>query len=576
MPRPARLLAAPIPAVGRARLTAGSLASLVAADVVRRAAAEDGPEPSVGVYVEVGSLLAQHAVERLLVREGHDRASLGPVAFAERVAQLASETHDDVDDLAALLDLRLAWPASSVDPAAVEMTARTAFVRLYDEGLLEEFERVAPVCARCSTVVTLPDLEVASHDAELVTVRMPTDRGGPLEVALFSLELLPGVVAIGVPPGHELDGAKATVPVTGAVVPVLADPTIAAPSVLVPAHDPVAWGLARIRGMFPEPVLDAAGVVRAAGPLQGLGRFAARAAARDRLAATASIVRVEPAEEPAPRCRECGTAVVFVLGRHWVLSARALGRAAADVVREGEVAFTPATARDDFLGMAGEMGEWIVSSDIWGGSTVPAAVCDDCGSVAVEVRPSTTCRRCFGSLRPDARSLDGRFVSACWLLAAAGWPAHEDGPFDTADATAVIAPPGGMRTWVVPAAALGLRLAGRVPFAKVAIHDLPGGAAGPVPPLETGDRRAARLWLAGGADDLEHAAQLLAGLAKPLPGQPGSAQASPEEVASAMASAASDLHVAQAAVALRSVLAGGVPSSAAARLRRVAALITGG
>lgn len=574
MPAPARLLVAPLPAVGRARLPASSLAALVAADVVRRAAGQDAPEPSVGAYVEAGTLVAQHVVERLLAREGHDRASLGPESFGQRVATLAAETHDAVDALAAGLDLRLAWPASAVDPAAVEVAARTAFVRLYDEGMLEEVERVAPVCARCATVVTLPDLEPASHEAELVTVRVPTDRGVPLEVALFGLELLPGVVAVGVPAGHDLDGAKATIPMTGAVVPVVADPGIAAPSVLVPAHDPVAWGMARIRGMFPEPVLDAAGVVRAEGALQGLGRFAARAAARDRLAATASIVRVEPADEPAPRCRECGTAVVFVHGRHWVLSMRPLARAAADVIREGEVAFTPATARDEVLSLAAEAAEWIVSSDVWGASPVPAVLCDDCGAVAVEVRPAWSCRRCFGSVVPDGRALDGRFVSACWLLAAAGWPGHEDGPFDTAAVTAVITPPGGLRTWVVPAAALGLRLGGRIPFARVAVHDV--GLTGPAPDISGSDRRAARLWLAGGADDVAQARELLSALRAPVTGRAADAAATPGDVSKAMGEAAADLAVAQAATTLRSVLQAGVPSSAVARIRRAAALITGG
>lgn len=574
MPALTRLLTAPIPAVGRTRLPASSVAALVAADIVRRAVGDARPEPSVGTYIETGTLVAQHAVERLLAREGHDRASLGPDAFGQRVAQLAAETHDAVDSLAAALDLRLAWPASAVDPAAVETAARTAFVRLFDEGLLEEVTRVAPVCARCSTVVTLADLEPATHETELVTVRMPTDRGGPIEVALFSIELLPGVVAIGVPAGHAMDGAKATVPITGASVPIVADASISAPSVLVPAHDPVAWGLASIRGFFPEPVLDAAGVVRAEGPLQGLGRFAARAAARDRLAATASVVRVEAAEEPAPRCRECGTAVVFVHGRHWILNMRGLARAAADVIREGAVSFVPPTARDEVLGIGGEAAEWIVSSDVWGGCPVPAVICDDCGSVAVEVRPGGSCRRCFGVISPDRRSLDGRFVSACWLLAAAGWPGHEDGPFDTADTTAVLTPSGGLRSWVVPAAALGLRLAGRIPFARVAVHDVASTDA--LPEISVDRRRALRLWLAGGADDPEEADAMLDALRRPGPPSAAEARVDVDALASTLSDAASDLNVAQAAASLRSVLQAGVPSSAAARVRRAAALITGG
>lgn len=571
MSAPVRLLASPVPPVGRGRLPSAAIAVLVAADVLRRAAGA-GPAPSVGAFVEGGSLVAQHATERLLVKEGHDRVSLGHDAFGDRVRQLEAETRAEVNDVASVLDLPLSWPAATVDLVAVPAAARTAFVRLYDDGLIQEVERVAPVCARCVTVLTEADVEEATHEAERVTIRLVTDRGVALEVATFALEFLPGVVAVGVPAGHELQGTKATVPLTGAVVPVIGDPEVDEPVMLVPAHDPVAWAMASVRGIFAEPVLDAEGVVRAPGPLLGLGRFAGRVAARERLARSASIVRVEPGDEPAPRCCECGTAVVRVLGRHWVLDGRALSRAAADAVREGALTFTPATARDDFVAIAGAAGEWIVSSDTWGGVDVPAAVCDDCGSVAVEVRASSTCRRCFGNLVPDGRVLDARFVSACWLLAAAGWPQWDDGPWQTAAETAVVVAPAAIPTWVVPAAAVALRLAGAVPFSRVVVHDVAGPET--LPELHEDDRRAARLWLAGGADDLDHARALLDGLARP--GAAAGSAPEPMEVGDSIAAALEELSVASAANSLRSALAPGVPSSAAARLRRVAAIITGG
>lgn len=577
MAPPARLLVAPVPAVGRARLPAAAIAPLVAADAVRRARAEGRPTPTVGVYVEGGSLLAQHSAERVLAREGHDRASLGLPAFTARLREVESETKAAVDEVASLLDVALSWPATAFDPGSVGLAARTAFVRLFEEGLIEEGERVAPVCARCATVVTVADLEPAFHDTDRVTLRVVTDRGVSVEVDVFALEFLPGVVAVAVPAGHPLDGAKATVPLAGTVVPVFSDPSVAQPSLVIPAHDTRGWRLARVRGLLPEPVLDVAGVVRAPGPLYGLGRFAARAAARDRLAGAAAIVRVEPGEEPAPRCRECGTAVVFALGRHWVLAARPLTRAAADAVREGAVSFTPATARDDFLTVAGAGAEWIVSADTWGGVAVPAAVCEDCGSTAVEVGTSPSCRRCFGSLRADPRCLDARFVSACWLLAAAGWPHAEDGPWRTAADTAVIVPADTMRTFVVPAAALALRLSGAIAFSRVSVHD--AGGAGTVADLRPGDRQPARLWLAGGAEDVDEARDLLDALDRVAAAGPEPADdhgPGPTDVAAAVAEALDELAVTAAAHAVRAALAAGPPSAAAARLRRVAAPITGG
>lgn len=570
MPIPARLLVSPFPATEPGRVPASHAAALVAADVLRRAAGE-GPTPTVGMCMEPGSLVGQHSTERMLTREGHDRSSLGRDDFVARTRAMEDDTRAALRALTAVLDVPAVWPASTAAGGVTSLAARTAFVRLYEDGLLEDAERVVPACARCATVVGDTDVSVAGHEADLVTLRVPTDRGLAVEVATFALEFLPGVVAVGVPDGHPLAGARAVVPLTGLSVPIIGDEGVLEVSFLVPAHDAEAWAVARGHGLLPIPVLDAAGVVRAEGQLFGLGRFAARAAARDRLSATGSVVKVERAEESAPRCRDCGSALVPVIGRHWVLAERRLRRAAADAVREGAIRFTPATVRDEFVAAAGEPGDWVLSRDLWAGTPVPAAHCLDCASVTVSVESPPSCPQCFGALESDRRTLDSRFMAAVWLLAATGWPHYEDGPWQTAHDTALVAIPDHVASWVVPAAALGRHLTGVIPFSHVTVHE---GPPETLPELGDGDRQAARLWLAGAAPDLAAAHGLIEGLSRPDVSGGGAVDV--EGLTASMLDALDDLSVQGAALSLASVLARGVPAAAAARLRRVAAVITGG
>ncbi|MGI8792894.1 MAG: class I tRNA ligase family protein [Acidimicrobiales bacterium] len=544
------------------------MAAIVAADVLRRAVGP-GPAPSVGVSVEAGSLASQHTTERLLARQGHDRASAGRHGFAERVKQVENDTRSALADLAGLLGVPVVWPAATTETGSAAIAARTAFVRLFEEGLIEEAERVVAVCTRCATPISGLDIEPAAHEADLVTLRVTSDRG-PIEVETFSLEFLPGVVAIAVVPGDPRSGGHASVPFTEGSVPVVAVEGVTVPMFLAAAHDPEAWLIARERGIIPVPVLDEAGVVRAEGPLAGLGRYAARTAARERLAATGAIVRVQSAEELAPRCRECGTAVVPVLGRQWVLAERTLRRAAADAIREGDIRFAPGTLRDEFMVAASEGGEWILSGDLWAGVRVPAAACLDCGAVTVELDTGGSCGRCFGALEPDRRSLDSHFVAAIWLLAATGWPQREDGPWHTAVDTALVVTPTALASWVVPAAALALRLCGVIPFAQVIAHE----ARGPdlVAPFEPTEVRAARMWLSGGATDIDDARTLLDALDHPDPGAP---ELDYDALAASMAAAIADRTVAGAAEQVATALSRGVPPPVAARMRRLTAQITG-
>jgi valyl-tRNA synthetase len=346
--------------------------------------------------------------------------------------------------------------------------ARVAFVRLYDGGLLERAERVVDVCSRCRTVVEPTDASALPTDVVRYTLRVADEAatGPTVDVGLVELELLPGVVAVAVPVGHDAVNAIVRVPL-GKDVPVIAEDDVEEPWFVVPAHDAVALDFARRHNLVPVPVLDRDGAVIAEGAVCGLARFAARAAATEIVAAEGAIVAEAEVSVDLMRCGRCATPLVPVLGWHWFLRTADLEVAAADAIREGAVTLDDVEARDRFVDRAERADSWCLSHQVWAGDAVPAARCTDCGQVAVTAEPSSSCGKCMGELVSTDDVLDARFVAALWPLAHAGWPNDERAAADAAPSTVVFAGADDVTGFALPVAALGLRLAGAVPYGEL-------------------------------------------------------------------------------------------------------------
>lgn len=570
MPDARSILTAPLP-VARG-LGFRQLATVVAADALVRRAWAVGRAAELIVPTLTGDLGGQYAFDVQLAREGHDRSSLRGEELATRRATFEEERRLAAAELFARLSVTADLGSATTAAPVAARAAKTAFVRLFDEGAIEEVEHVVATCPRCRTVVDAVDTELAEVEGERLVLRLLASNGEDVDVVVDQPELLPGVVAVAVPEGWPTAGSSVVVPLADREVPVVVDPFRDVPAVVVPAHDGGDHALALANGLVAVTVLDGDGTVVAEGPLSGLGRYAARAAARGLLDAEGVVVAAASTPEEVWRCGCCGTALVPQLGRHWFLRAADLEVAAADAVRNGLIAFSPPDARDVFLGTAGVRRDWCLSTSVVSGVPVPASVCLDCGKVTVTVEPQSSCGKCMGQLGPQPLSLDARFVAAVWALTIGGWPGGPLG-LDPA-ATLVVVSSADLAGWVLPALALALRLVGTPPFGSVVVHPWPEVEA-PDEALFADaelDRRVLRLALVAGTTELAAAAAAVEALDLP------SADLDPAEAAAAAADGVAALDAAspaQAAGLLTSSLAAGVPTAAADRLRALALPILG-
>lgn len=572
MPDSRCIVTAPL-AVSRA-MTVNRMAMVVAADALVRRAWALGRAADLLVPTLVGDLATQHGFDRELAREGHDLSSLDATALAGRLTAFHEDRRLATAELLARLSVTADLGALDTVADGVAKAARVAFVKLFEEGVVEETERVVSTCPRCRTVLNTVDVERGELATEMLTLRLSVSDGTDLDIAVGDPELLPGAVAILVAEGSPAAGCTVRLPIADREVAVIAGGGVEGPSIVVPMHDAGSQAFASAIGLLALPVLDADGIVRVEGPLNGLGRYAARAEAKSILEADGVIVSVEEADEPVWRCCCCGTVLVPQLGRHWFLRAGDLELAAADAVRDGLVVFSPPDARDAFLACAGARSDWCLSTTVAGGVELPASVCSDCGKTTVEVDSSSSCGRCMGVLVPVPLHLDARFVAAIWAVTLSGWPGRSDTATPPEETTAVVGEDD-LAAWVLPAMALGLRLAGVSPFTTTIVHPWPPVVATDEYEFQNSetDTRVLRMALVAGTDDLDVARAAVAALDCPV-----ASDVDPAEVAEVVAdgvSALDDGAPAQAAGRLASALRAGVPIEAAERLRALALPIVG-
>jgi valyl-tRNA synthetase len=436
--------------------------------------------------VDHAGIAAQVVVEQQLAEEGLDRHKLGRDEFLERMMQWAKECRQTIAKQHQRLGVSCDWGRErfTLDEGP-SRAVRTAFVRLYEKGLVYRGERIINWCPRCVTAIS--DLEVNHKEinGHLYYVQYPLAESNRefITVATTRPETILGDTAVAVNPDDKrfkaAIGKKVVLPAVHRVIPIIADeavdPGFGTGAVkITPAHDPVDFEVAGRQGLPLVNILNLDATMNEnAGPYAGLDRYACRESILADLKKDGLLVKVDPYVHSVGHCDRCQTIVEPIASKQWFVKMPPLAKPAIDAVTSGRITIIPERFTKVYLNWLENIRDWCISRQLWWGHQIPVWYCRHCDELTVAIEDAKSCRHCGSvNIEQDPDVLDTWFSSALWPHSTMGWP-------DNTEDLRYFYPTTVMETgydilffWVARMIMMGLEDTGDIPFHTVYLHGL--------------------------------------------------------------------------------------------------------
>jgi valyl-tRNA synthetase len=430
-------------------------------------------------------IATQVVVEQQLAKQGQTKDEMGREKFTKLTWEWADKSREDIRHQHQLLGASCDWSRErfTLDEGPSK-AVRTAFVRLYNKGLIYRGERMINWCPRCQTA--LSDLEVEHKDivGHLYYIRYPlAETEGFVTVATTRPETFLGDTAVAVNPEDEryknFIGRSVTLPIIDKEISVIADDAVdtsfgTGALKITPAHDPTDFEVAQrhnlplVNIMNPDATMN-----ENAGPYQGLERFACRDKVLADLKDKKLLEKIEPYFHSVGHCGRCQTMIEPKVSLQWFVQTQPLAKAAIEAVEDGRITIIPERFAKIYFDWMENIKDWCISRQLWWGHRIPVWYCQDCGKLTVSVDEPTACTHCGSKqIIQDPDVLDTWFSSALWTHSTLGWP-------EDTDDLRYFYPGSVMETgydilffWVARMIMMGLEDTGEIPFHTVYLHGL--------------------------------------------------------------------------------------------------------
>ncbi len=481
---PAHVIPMPPPNV-TGRLHMGHALQDAVQDALTRLRRMQGAEALWIPGTDHAGIATQNVVERKLRQEGLDRKQMGREAFLRHVWDYVEEYGGIILQQKRRLGDSCDWSRErfTLDERYARVV-QDVFVRLYEEGLVYRGDYLVNWDPENQTVLSNEEVDNVERDGHLWTVRYPVvddagaDTGAFLSVATTRPETIPADTAVAVHPEDErftdLVGRRVRVPLSGRLVPVIADDYIkmdfgAGALKVTPGHDQNDFeigqrhGLEVISIMNPDATLN-----EAAGPYAGLDRFEARKQLVADLDAAGLLEKTEDYRHSVPISSRSGGLIEPLISLQWYVKMQPLAEPAIAAVRDGRVRFHPERWAGEFFRWMESIRDWPISRQLWWGHRIPVWYPLDPATGERDEEAFVVSVESPGEgYVQDEDVLDTWFSSWLWPFATLGWPEETEDLKAFYPSAVLVSGYDILFFWIARMVMAGLHFTGEAPFRDV-------------------------------------------------------------------------------------------------------------
>ena len=430
-------------------------------------------------------IVTELIMERKLAEEGTSRIELGREKFTERMWQWKAESAGYIVSQLQQLGCSCDWERERFTlDEGLSKAVRTAFVKLYNQGLIYRDTYMVNWCPECNTAISNLEVEPIEVDGNFYHIRYPVkDSDVVLEIATTRPETMLGDTAVAVHPDDEryqhVIGKTALLPLCDREIPIIADAYVdrefgTGALKVTPAHDPNDYEIGLRHELEQRTIFTQDGHISEEAPEKyvGLSRWDCRKRVVEDLENLDYLVKIVPHRHAVGHHDRCGTIVEPAISLQWFMNVRPLAQRAIEATQKGEVRFIPERETDRFYHWMEIIEPWPISRQRWWGHQLPIWYCNACDAVTAAMETPQRCECGASDFHQDEDVLDTWFSSGLWPFSTMGWP-EETEELKTFYPTSVLVSGWDILFfWVSRMIMLGLGCMDEVPFRTVYLHGL--------------------------------------------------------------------------------------------------------
>lgn len=470
----------------------GHASMLVIEDIMVRFARMQGKRTLWLPGTDHAAIATQSKVEKMLEKEeGKRKSDLGREEFLKRVEAFAQHSHDTIVSQIKKMGASIDWSreAFTLDEKR-NFAVRTAFKKMYDDGLIYRGHRIVNWDPKGQTVIS--DDEVVNEERKGKLYTFKYSKGFPISISTTRPETKVGDVAVAVNPtderytqyvGKEYDAVFCGVPIH---IKIIADDAVekefgTGALGVTPAHSSIDADMA-IRHSLPtvQVINEYAKMMVGGENILGKKTTDARTIIVEWLRTEGLLEKEEDIIQSIPTAERTGAVIEPLPKLQWFINVnkpistrdnKTLKELMLEPVKDKNISILPDRFEKVYYNWVENLRDWCISRQIWYGHRIPVWYKDS------EIYCDIEAPKEEGWIQ-DEDTLDTWFSSGLWTFSTLGWPEKTKDLMDYHPTTMLETGYDIIFFWVARMILMSQYLLGEVPFKNVYLHGLVRDAQG--------------------------------------------------------------------------------------------------